>query len=251
MCCSQLHFPCCRWSWHNPILISPQSAPSAVDNADNISVIGKGFSFDFTLKNLKSSMKRKVGKKGGGRGRSLTLTFTSIQPFLQQHWTCRERQRGEKQTGQGCAEGAQCYYHWGCHIAVFPPEATRGCANCTRKRECFPIHWRVLAKRSGRGRRSLHTFRSTSSWTQRSDKTSSAFDPRSCVRRAMVRVWLLLNYPERTADAQNAALWQLSRRSLPEDCTIRALSLSKMSSQAKVKKDKEIIAEYETQVKGW
>lgn len=26
---------------------------------------------------------------------------------------------------------------------------------------------------------------------------------------------------------------------------------SKMSSQAKVKKDKEIIAEYETQVKGW
>lgn len=75
--------------------------------------------------------------------------------------------------------------------------------------------------------------------------------------------------PERTAGeeerkkkggGQNAALWRERERdaeteretesdSLAEDCRSRALP--NMSSQAKVKKDKEIIAEYETQVKGW
>lgn len=57
---------------------------------------------------------------------------------------------------------------------------------------------------------------------------------------------------------QNAALWrekaaeterEAESDSLAEDCRSRALP--NMSSQAKVKKDKEIIAEYETQVKGW
>lgn len=57
---------------------------------------------------------------------------------------------------------------------------------------------------------------------------------------------------------QNAALWrervaeterETESDSLAEDCRSRAPP--NMSSQAKVKKDKEIIAEYETQVKGW
>lgn len=64
----------------------------------------------------------------------------------------------------------------------------------------------------------------------------------------MIRIWLLLNYPERTADSANAALWQL-RRLIPARGLHNPIS-PKMSSQAKVKKDKEIIAEYETQVKG-
>lgn len=60
------------------------------------------------------------------------------------------------------------------------------------------------------------------------------------------------------AGGQNAALWrerdaeterETESDSLAEDCRSRALP--NMSSQAKVKKDKEIIAEYETQVKGW
>lgn len=64
----------------------------------------------------------------------------------------------------------------------------------------------------------------------------------------MIRIWLLLNYPERTADGPTVHCGSWDADSSPR---IAQPALPKMSSQAKVKKDKEIIAEYETQVKGW
>lgn len=64
---------------------------------------------------------------------------------------------------------------------------------------------------------------------ERSAKTNLAQAPqvrlisRSCVKRAMIRIWLLLNYPERTADsAQTLHCGNWDAWFLPEDCTIRS-----------------------------
>lgn len=69
----------------------------------------------------------------------------------------------------------------------------------------------------------------------------------------MIRVWLLLNYPERTAERAKKKKKRcvVATRTLDSCPRIAEAALPNMSSQAKVKKDKEIIAEYETQVKGW
>ena len=130
-------------------------------------------------------------RREGAGGRSLTLTFTSIQPFfffffLQQHWTCSEWEREERreerdrvggreterQTGQCCAEGARCSYAEGCHSCCFS-------LKCASNVGCFQIHRGVvllllllllLLERSGRARRALCASRSTSPWTQRNHR---------------------------------------------------------------------------------
>lgn len=66
----------------------------------------------------------------------------------------------------------------------------------------------------------------------------------------MIRIWLLLNYLERTAGPVPKRCIVATETPIPPRGLHNPFS-PKMSSQAKVKKDKEIIAEYETQVKGW
>lgn len=104
-----------------PELSNPGRQPSnmysfSVDH--NIYVTGKGL-HELTETNVKPSMRRVV-KKGGGWGRSLTLTFTSIQPFSSVELAEKEREERKKmQSGQDCAEAAQRYYRRGCH-SCFP-----------------------------------------------------------------------------------------------------------------------------------
>ena len=228
-------------------------------------------------------------RREGAGGRSLTLTFTSIQPFfffffLQQHWTCSEWEREERreerdrvggreterQTGQCCAEGARCSYAEGCHSCCFS-------LKCASNVGCFQIHRGVvlllllllLLERSGRARRALCASRSTSPWTQRNHRERERRRGREGETTKCVLSWA------NAGDGWRLIVAQLSG----EDCgqgrslhcartetpilpaprilffsfffffAQRAL-LPKMSSQGKVKKDKEIIAEYETQVKG-
>lgn len=184
-------------------------------------------------------------KRGGVRGGVSNWLSHSFSLFCS---SIELAERGREKKGRldsVFARTAQCYYRRGFHS--FPLLSLLQALTCTSNVNCFPIHWRVLVKRSGQGRRSLCTFRSSSPWTQ----SSNTAEPQVRLIPEVVPSgrWT-------ASDCCSTIWWGLQTlhcgnwdaESSPR---IAQSVLPKMSSQAKVKKDKEIIAEYETQVKGW
>lgn len=158
---------------------------------------------------------------GGGQGRSLALTFTSIQADLHLRSAAGEGDEGRK--GRS-----------GCVGARAAGAATSWLREMRSRRERLADSEEEEEEVQGRRRRSGRTR----PWIDAAKAWKSVRSPWSCV-----------DAPPPVIAARGcgrAALRQPRRRFPPEDCTS-----PKMSSQAKVKKDKEIIAEYETQVKGW
>lgn len=195
---------------------------------------------EFTRTNRKSSVKSgEEGRGCGGPGEEFRVDFHSAVPAALNLQRGRERGRKrERERRENAVWTLLCR-------KGFCLRSRRSCLCLWNVHQTWVVFRLTEARWEPRGvvgDAAHYALRPTSLRTDLS-RVSSTYN--------LVRIWSPLNYPERTAKTAGDSSVAATETVTP-DQGLQELDSPppNMSSQAKVKKDKEIIAEYETQVKG-